>query len=311
MSRRHDIAGISNALDDMVDELQHGPAGHADTVAHLHAVPDELADAAQLLQADADGTGHVPRDVASLRRRVLDDAAAYDRRHRRKRLPRRARAFGRVGMARRVLVPTICAMCAFGGATALAHTDTGAGQAVRTAARTLNIPAPADPHPARPPRPTRDDRTGHNAGQHTGSTAGAATDGNDGTGSDHIEPSAPVGQQPGVDGQQPGIDGQQPRPGIKPKPPLDADGNPIDQPRPGDCIGDCPRPPADGQQPKPPMQDGQQPPRQPEPSRPQGQQPRPPQRPKPPPSDGQQQPPQPQGPAPAPQLQDPAPTPAG
>ena len=142
MSRHDDTT--ARQLDEMVDELQHGPGAERDDVAYLFAVPDELGDIAEALQADADRAGHVPPDVARLRTRVLEGAAAHDRRHGRARLPRRARTFNR-SLAQRVLVPTMAIMLCVVATTAVGHTDTSVGSAVRTAARTLNLPAPAEP----------------------------------------------------------------------------------------------------------------------------------------------------------------------
>ncbi len=149
MSRHDDNA--ARQVDDLVTELQGGPGAGRDDVAYLFAVSDEIGDAAELLQADADRTGHVPPDVARLRTRVLEGAAAHDRRHRRARLPRKARSFNRSFM-QRVLAPTMAIMFFVVATTALGHTDTSVGSAVRTAARTLKLPTPAEPQRERAPR---------------------------------------------------------------------------------------------------------------------------------------------------------------
>jgi hypothetical protein len=267
MTRRDD--STARRLDELIDDLQHAVPGDGVAAAYLQLVEGELADAAQLLQRDAEGIEHVPGDVAALRRRVLDGASAHDRDSGRARLPRLARRFGRPSIARRVLVPTMAVMVMCGGATALAHTDTSAGAAVRTAARTLNLPAPADPTPAAPARPPAGG--GDAARTPLEKQAGNAGDG------------AAVEAPPLVrDEQVPPM----PQPNARTEPRLDGDGNPIagsvpgsDRPRPQRPAGDAPRPAPDGPRPHRPVLDGAEPtrPKPPQQARPpQDEQPRPP-----------------------------------
>lgn len=289
MTRRDDIA--ARQLDEIIDEMQLGCAGesHADGARRLHAVPDELADAADMLNEDAMATGHVPRDIASLRRRVLDGAAEHDRSRRRARLPRKARTYGRPRLARRALVPTMMFVILLTATTAVAHTDTQAGEMVRTAARTLNLPAPAGPKPRPAPAPEhRDEVPGdHERAEAPDRGHDAPSGGDDGSHGEigpgqNADPEAgprPHEPQLGVDGEPLHPDG--PKPSVPPvegapRPP-EGDG-PKPQPQPSPDSG-APKPGPNGDRPvapppgeRPPGPNGdQKPPLPPPPGEPQPQ----------------------------------------
>jgi hypothetical protein len=228
MTRRDDSA--ARALDEHIDDLVYGTADPS--------MDGELTDAVELLQSDAFAVATERPDVQRMRLRVLDGAAAHDQT---RRASGRARRATRSPLrARRVAVHAMVALFVCGATAAVAQTDTPPGAMIRTAARTLNLPAPAEP--ARPSQ--RDERPAAPA----------------------PSPETPLGEQvtPSNDVEAPemprGPDGTFAPEGQL----LGPDGAPVDGPLPGESPGDVggPRPVAKPEPPRgplPPPTDGRQP----------------------------------------------------
>jgi len=288
MTRRDDIT--ARALDAHIDDLAHAGSHEVGAGRPLHLV-DDLADAAELLQADADQLAGDRPDSARMRAALLTAAAEHDLaspRSGRERTARRRRATSRrAPRAHRVAVHAVVALLVCGATAAMARTDTPAGSAIRTAARTLNLPAPADPRPSHRPAPTPTTAPPSGASQVPGATpdgdhAPTPTPGSD-AGSpplvEEIDPrDLPLGAEPPLDGapMPGGPGGDQPlRPGEPPKPPADGQLNP--QPTSPPPPGPAPAPqPAPGDQPMPQRPPAGTAPAPDQPAPPRPQQPRPP-----------------------------------